>query len=298
MAENDVSEKIQKLRKLQDILAGINETEKTIEELPKNLTAQKELTERLKKEFIEKNAIYEEVRQKVAKLRTDLAEADAQREKSEKGMDNITSHREYEALDKEIRDATELEQQIRKELQKEEKNLTELNENLKADEQLINSNEAELNAQEESINKQLESLKNDLAKLKKQKDQQTPGIDPEIIYKFERIIKSKQGKGIVSVKGNSKNKDKDKVVVKVCDGCHMVLPAQFANLVQQGDSILFCPYCSRILYYEETNDEEDYAFDIGDTPSLDDDEEDEDYLLGDEEEQENMESDVGGLSDF
>jgi hypothetical protein len=63
---------------------------------------------------------YEDVRKKVVKLKSDLAEADAAREKSEKGMDSITTHREYEALEKEIRDATEREQTIRKELQKEE----------------------------------------------------------------------------------------------------------------------------------------------------------------------------------
>ena len=33
----------------------------------------------------------------------------------------------------------------------------------------------------------------------------------------------------------------------------MVLPAQFENDVHAGDKILFCPYCSRILYYEDAD---------------------------------------------
>ena len=31
----------------------------------------------------------------------------------------------------------------------------------------------------------------------------------------------------------------------------MILPAQFANTVREGENINFCPYCSRILFYED-----------------------------------------------
>lgn len=274
MAEMEVVEKLDKLKELQDILAEKYELEAKIEEAPLKLTSQEELLSRLKKQFIEKNSTYEEVRQKVVKLKVDLSEADAKREKCEKSMDNITTHREYEVLEKEIRDASELEQQLRKELQKEEKILDELNENLKQDEQLIASQEAELNAGKQSLLEETTALKAKLAEKDAQKDQIIPGIDPEIIYKFERIIKSKHGKGIVAVKGN------------VCDGCHMILPAQFANMVHGGDSIVFCPYCSRILYYEESIDGEEEFFNIEETGSLvGEDDYDDDYdedLLDDE----------------
>ena len=59
----------------------------------------------------------------------------------------------------------------------------------------------------------------------------------------------------------------------------MILPANFANEVHEGENIKFCPYCSRILFYEEVSDDlaEDY-FDIGAAGSLadDDDFDDED----------------------
>ena len=69
----------------------------------------------------------------------------------------------------------------------------------------------------------------------------------------------------------------------------MILPAQFANLVREGESINFCPYCSRILFYEETGDEESYNsfFSLEEAGSLtdlnDDFDDEEDY---DEEERE------------
>ena len=54
----------------------------------------------------------------------------------------------------------------------------------------------------------------------------------------------------------------------------MILPAQFANTVREGENINFCPYCSRILFYEETGEEEvyDFSFDqAGSLADLDDD---------------------------
>ena len=259
---------------MQEVLAEKYDLQTQIEEAPKELSSQDELLARLKKEYIEKNAIYEDVRKKVARLKTELAEADAAREKSEKGMDSITTHREYEALDKEIRDATEKEQTIRKELQKEEKNLAELNDSLKNEEVLIQRQEEELNEGKTSLQNEIDQYNKKLDDLKRQEKELVPGIDPEIIFKFQRIIKSKHSKGIVAVKGN------------VCDGCHMILPAQFANDVRTGDKIVFCPYCSRILYYQEIEEGEEEYFQMDDTGSLADlgedfddeyDEEDEDY---------------------
>ena len=254
----EMTEVFDRLKSLQDVLSEKYSLEKKIDESPKKISVQDELLAKLKREYIEKHAVYENVKSTVAKLRTDLAEAEAARERGEKGMDSITTHREYEALQKEIDDATQLEQQIRKELQKEEKNLTGLDEGLKQDEQLIDSQEAELNSGRASLEQEIEEYKNQLENLKKQEAELNKDIDPDIIFKFERIIKSKQGKGIVAVKGN------------VCDGCHMILPAQFANEVHNGEKIVFCPYCSRILFYQDVEEGETEYFHLDDTGSLSD----------------------------
>ncbi|MCQ2613328.1 MAG: C4-type zinc ribbon domain-containing protein [Treponemataceae bacterium] len=278
-----------KLKELQEVLSGKYSIENQIEESPKKLTAQDELLARMKREYIEKNAVYEEVRSKVAGLKTDLAEAVAARERGEKGMDEITTHREYEALQKEIDDATLKETQVRKDLQKEEKTLFELDENLKAAEQSINTLEEELNASKASLSEEIDALKAEYEELKAKEAEILPGLDSDMVFKFERIIKSKHGKGIVAVKGN------------VCDGCHMILPAQFANEVHNGEKIVFCPYCSRILFYQEMEEGESEYFSYDDTGSLsdydegfgDDDDLDEDGEFGDPEAE-----DVGNDQDF
>src|SRR5574344_1942507 len=104
-----MTEVFDKLKDLQDVLAKKYDLEAKIEEAPKQLDSQGELLARLKKEYIEQNTVYEEVKGKVDKLKADLAEAESSRESGEKGMDTITTHREYEALDKQISEASERE---------------------------------------------------------------------------------------------------------------------------------------------------------------------------------------------
>ena len=146
----------------------------------------------------------------------------------------------------------------------------ELDEEMQRTKQSIDSQQDEIDKAKESISGTIESLKQTLADLKVQEDEIIPDLDSEVVFKFERIIKNKQNQGIVAVKGN------------VCDGCHMILPAQFANEVRKGDNIVFCPYCSRILFYQHQEEGEDEYYNMDDTGSLVDldddfDEEDEDY---------------------
>ena len=280
MATQDIFEK---LKKLQTILVKKYDLEKKKEEAPKQLGSQEELLARMKKEYIEKNNEYEEVKTKVAQLKFDLDEAVKSREKGEKGMDDIQTHREYEALEKQITEATEKETEVRKELQKEEKLLEEIKENLKLNEEMINSQESDLAASKENLNKELQKYDSELNSLKKDEDKITPDLDQEILFKFQRIIQ-RNSEGIVAVRN------------RVCTGCNMILPAQFANIVREGENINFCPYCSRILFYEDTGNEKDFdpiisMDDAGSLANLDDDLDDEEAY--DEEEREEKLYDEG-----
>lgn len=262
----EMTEVFENLKKLQDILAQKYSIERKIEDVPKQLASQEELLARLKKEYIEKNTKYEALKEKVAEIKGNLEEAVKSRESGEKGMDNISTHREYEALDKQISEATEREAALRRDLQKEEKNFAELDENIKADETWIQSQEKDLNEARASLDKETNSLRKELASLEKKEQAITPNLEQEIVYKFQRIIQ-RNSEGIVAVKGG------------VCGGCHMILPAQFANEVHDGEKILFCPYCSRILFYQETKEDEEEYFvmnNAGSLVDLDDDDFEED----------------------
>jgi uncharacterized protein len=236
----------EKLRGLQDILSRKIQIETEIRDIPKSMATKSELVNRLKKSYIEKNNQYEQVREKINTIKTRMSEAEQLREKYESQMDVIKTQREYEALDKEIRDASEKEMQYRKDLQKEEKVLEEMKYGLEREESMIKTQEAELNDEMEKIKSESEEKRKLLKQLEKEEQELVPGLNEEMLFKFDRIIRSKSGLGIVPLKRG------------VCTGCHMILPVQFVNEVRAGSGILFCPYCSRILFYEEDGEEAVY----------------------------------------
>ncbi|MDR2793198.1 MAG: C4-type zinc ribbon domain-containing protein [Treponema sp.] len=262
-----------KLRRLQDILSKKIELEQAIEESPKILIAQEEVSARYKKSFIERNQEYEKIRATVGEFRNLLFEAESTRERAERNIGSAETFnmREYEILDKERRDSAEKEQQYRKDVQREERILSDLNEEIKRLTGLIEMQESELSERRKSIDENVSAKKSLLGELEAQEKEISSGLDKELLFKFDRIIRHKMGKGIVAIKGG------------VCTGCHMILPAQFANRVHEGEEVVFCPYCSRILFYEESDqeiEEEDYfdndtAGSLSDLEGLDEEEEEE-----------------------
>jgi predicted nucleic acid-binding Zn-ribbon protein len=277
---------IEKLKSLQDILSRKFEIEAEIRDIPKSLATKTELVNRLKKTYIDKNSQYEQIKLRIRSLKEKEREAQEGREKLEGQMDAIKTQREYEALDKEIRDASEKEEQSRKELQKEEKSLEEMTVSLEKEESLIKEQEEELEQEQAKIKTEIDSRKKQLAQLEKDEAQITDGLDSDILFKFERIIRNKSGSGIVPLKRG------------VCSGCHMILPMQFVNDVRllssmdrqiEGSELKSCPYCSRVLFFQEDGEEVFYQEPSESIFDMDDIEDDEDEAYGDDEEMDDEE---------
>jgi predicted nucleic acid-binding Zn-ribbon protein len=269
--ENDFD----KLRMLQDILSQKIKLEHEIQEIPKQLGNLEEAHKRTRKAFIEKNLEYEKIKSAEEEARASLKEAEAAREKAERTISEISTQREYEALDKERNTAEKNEQQFGKEVQVKEKALMDLDEQIKQHTALIEQQEKELAEKRTGIDAEIAVKKKQAESLLKKEKALAGDLDPEVVFKFERILRNKMGLGIVAIKGN------------VCQGCHMILPAQFSNNVRLGEDFIFCPYCSRILYYEESAEGEDIFFDSDDAGSLEEtDEIDEDEFEEDDKEEE------------
>ena len=272
-----LQEVFEKLQALQDVLEQIYKIERELEEIPKDIITSKELLTRLKKQFIEKSGNLEKRQLKVKELRSQLKDAEEKRGNYEKQMDVIKTQKEYELLDKAIKESILEEQQLRKDLVKEEKETEELNQDVEKMQALVSAQEESIRGQEEEIQSKSDAMKQELDALNAQKKKITPGIDEEILFKFERIIKSR-GKGIVPV-DILKEKDNE-IKAFICSECHMVLPIQFVNDVHSQDSLMFCPYCSRILYYDESIDDQNMIYNsdadlIGGFAGLDEEEEEE-----------------------
>lgn len=278
----EMEETFDRLKKLQQNLVEKYEIEDRQRDEPQQVNQYTALLELTQKKYIEKNEEYEAARANKFQVREELDAAVKSRESGEAGMDNISSHREYEALKIQIDVAREKEKDLRESLKKHEKNEAELKERVDDLKNEIVGYKSMIEESKKEADKNLEKYKKDLDRLQKEADKIIPGLDPEIVFKFERIIR-RNSEGIVAVKN------------KVCTGCHMILPAQFVNEVRKDDNINFCPYCSRILFYEESSEEED-AYNIIEAGSLsdEDDEErdfDDDYSVPSDDETEEIDSD-------
>jgi uncharacterized protein len=234
-----MSDVLIRLRRLQGVLAERFEIEATMREVPKAIATKSELLNRLKRAYIERNRETDEAGERIRSLRVQMQEAGDARERFERQITEIQTQREFEALGKEIRDAGEREKQLRAELQREERSVEELHRAMERDQAMIQSQETEILEDRARIDRDREQMEASLSQLVEEEDQLTPGLDEDLLFKFKRIIRSKEGLGIVPLRGG------------VCTGCNMILPMQFVNEVRSGDHVHFCPYCSLVLYYEE-----------------------------------------------
>jgi len=230
----------EKLTKLQDCLMQKFTLEEEIEKLPKDLKIKQDLLAKITKEYTDETDKDKAAKDELKSLRYDYDMTVSAREASEKKMESISTQREFEAMEKEINDAGAKEQDLLKQVHAKEQQVQELDAQLAEKESLLKLQQTEV-----------ESESNKIDSLTKEKQQQLTSVEAQckafidedinidLYNKFANIVKNKHGKGIVPIHG------------LVCQGCHIMLPIQFVNDVRLAKKIEFCPYCSRILYYEE-----------------------------------------------
>ena len=248
-----VQEALDKLRALQDVLHKKHEIEAQIEELPRSLATKTELLNRLKRTYLERNEEQESTKKRIDGLRQDAVDSERIREEYERQMDQIRTQREYEALDKQIRDASEREMDYRRTLQEEEERLDQVSEELAREAELIEQQEGVVQEEESRIKVELADREQRLAALQGEEEDIASGLDAELLFKFERIVRSTEGYGIVPLLG------------QVCTGCYMTLPAHFVNRVRRAEDVLFCTH-GRIVFYEDApaDDESEVEIDVFD----------------------------------
>lgn len=238
--EEDKKTVFEKLSQLQDVLLQKFALEDEIEQLPRNLKIRQEQLALINKEYAEVLAASQKAQDDLKNLRFEYEDVVARRESSEKKMESIATQREFEALEKEIKDASASEEELLKQVRAKDQETKELDVQCE-------TKSAELKAQQEAVDTESAKIEGEttekkarLADLEAQcRSYIGDKLDEAMYDKFSSIVKSKHGKGIVPIHG------------VVCQGCHIVLPIQFVNEVRGKDEIHFCPYCSRILYYEE-----------------------------------------------
>lgn len=236
-----VTQEIEKLKKLQLIIIDKIDIKKQINDIPKNILTKQELLQRIRQRNQTNAEALEKKQAEIIRLREELEHNEQEREKLESHMESVKTQREYEALEKEIREKSDRESAIRERQELLKNDVEQLKESIKHENEIIIEQEKELNVEEEQMKGQSDSLQKQLKKLETDESRLTKGFSDEFLFKFQRIISTMKGHGIVPLRS------------VICTGCHMILPNHTANEVRKEEKILFCPYCSKVLYFEETD---------------------------------------------
>jgi hypothetical protein len=93
--------------------------------------------------------------------------------------------------------------------------------------------------QKKAVQSRSEEIDGRLNQLDAQRKQILPSIEPKMLQEYEKILHSRSGLAMVTVKDNS------------CGGCHMLVPPQVINLIKMYEHVITCEVCNRILYITE-----------------------------------------------
>ena len=227
----------EKLKILQSILMQEFDAEAELDEIPRELNEIKRKFAKVERSIKEMEIAGDTNNKKLKELEKQKGELQRDKEKYEGQIPLIKTQKEYEALTSEIAQIDEKLGINEDEELNASQEIETLNKDIEEKKNLHETLGKEITAKEKQVKQLLTKKQKELDKYLKEKDKTSTGLDEEILYKFEKIVKKKDGIGIVSIRND------------VCMGCNMTLPPQFVNDVRREDEIIFCPNCSRILFY-------------------------------------------------
>ncbi|MDP2980725.1 MAG: C4-type zinc ribbon domain-containing protein, partial [Candidatus Omnitrophota bacterium] len=105
--------------------------------------------------------------------------------------------------------------------------------------EIFKTEEANAQKEKEIINLKSREIETKLSELNEKRNTITPNMEKQILSRYEKILKNKDGLAIVYIEENS------------CGGCHMNLPPQVISEVKLREDIVVCGSCLRILYIED-----------------------------------------------
>ena len=100
---------------------------------------------------------------------------------------------------------------------------------------------------ENEIRESIRMINGEGTELKTSRDLLAKTADAEVMRIYERLLNNKRDRVVVPIEN------------RTCSGCHIALTAQHENVVRKGERLVFCEHCSRIHYWQESEEIEGTA---------------------------------------
>jgi uncharacterized protein len=231
-------DQLKKLEELQKFDAQIQELTGALQAIPAKLDATKNDLARVEGLLNNERSQLAET-QRYHTEQKDLVLTDEEHLNSAKSKQSAAKNtKEYAAAQREL-DIT------RESLANRQTEITKLVEAIQAKEKLLAERDADVKTLRASVEKDGEQAKarmaeidGKIAALRSERDKIAASVRPDVLKRYGNI-RMRKGLALAPVSGGT------------CRGCNMNIPPQLFNVLQRGNSVETCPYCHRIIYWEE-----------------------------------------------
>lgn len=231
-------EHMEKLAVLQALDIKIRGMQREKDEIPTRLAALegefKKEEEKVLGQKAELDRLLKDRRHKEKELEEEVERA----KKTEARAFEIKTNKEYQAVLKEIEGAKKLNRQREEEILGILERFEEL-------QKVARQGEKELEAKRKDYQRQLSELQQRAAQFEqkmaaevKERDERQKGIPPDLLSKYRMLLEKRQGIAVAPVSNG------------VCKACNMNLRPQLYIELQKQQTLILCPNCSRILFWE------------------------------------------------
>lgn len=100
---------------------------------------------------------------------------------------------------------------------------------------------------ENEIRESIRLINQEGSDIKSSRDLLAKTADPEVMRIYQRLLNNKKDRVVVPIEN------------RTCSGCHIALTAQHENVVRKGERLVFCEHCSRIHFWQESEEIEGTA---------------------------------------
>lgn len=206
-----------------------------------------ELRKDLKKQQIDKEAEIADLNRSVAAQEAKIGEIKERIKKLESRQASVKKVDEFNAITQEMT-------QSERERIATEQITSDMIDKRTLEEEILNKIKDSLRQSEDSslalekeILESIRMINREGAELKDQREVLAKTADPEIMRIYQRLLNNRKDRVIVPIEN------------RTCSGCHIALTAQHENIVRKGERLTFCEHCSRIHYWQESEEIEGTA---------------------------------------
>ncbi len=231
---------IQNLVNLQSIDNKLSEIEMLRGDLPKQVESLKaELTELEDEITSDKNSI-----EAFNKEKSDITNEQAlNKEKLTKFQDQLykaTSNKEYEATSSQIEFCEQEIDRIKMRIIEIDSKVMEMEEGMKPKVEKLTALQGDYQERENELNVKINETSKEEDELKERRQITLGKIRKDVVNKYERIRKAKNGIAVAPIVKSS------------CGGCFNQIPPQIIIELKKKDMIRTCEYCGRIIYLDDS----------------------------------------------